>query len=146
MTVALRFPRPSLSVPRRWFLVPLALLGALFVPTLVIGAIDLAAPGYGLEWIIPFDWLDGLAYALAAFLWVGIGAGVAPSGRPGISAALFLVGAVLAQLALEQWYFPENHPRAYTPSSVPLTLALVGGAIGVATVWWAERSGRPRGN
>ena len=123
---------------RSWLMVPVVLLGSLFLPGLIVWAVDLVAPHYGLEPAIPFDWLDGAANGVGALVWVGLGAGLAPKRRRVLSVGLFLVGAWIANFVLGWWYFPENHAHAYQPSVVPLRLTLACGVGGVLLVWWRE--------
>ena len=75
----------------------------------------------------------GLTYAIAAFLFVGA-ALIAPTRRALTAIVLYACGAALAWSQLNDWYFPEGHPRGYQPSRVPLVLTLLGGIVGVLAV------------
>jgi hypothetical protein len=126
---------------RSWPIVPVVLLGSCLLPGILLWVIDLMAPHFGWERVIPFDWLDGAANGIGALAWVALGAGLAPRHRRALSLGLFVLGASIANLMLGPWTYPENHVRAYQPSVVPLRLTLACGVAGVVLVWWNERQG-----
>ena len=128
----------------RWVLVPVSAMGA------CAGALTAAdivrrvtVPATSVEAVVRLDVRVGLAYAIAAALFVVVGAMVAPRHRLIVSIFLYALGATVAWNGLNDWYFPELHPRAYQPSRVPVGMALSGGAIAVlGLAAWLRRHGK----
>ena len=133
----------------RWLLIPVASIASCAGGEAAVGLLGkLGTHGLGadrLERLLPFDVRAGLAYGVAAALFVAIGAIVAPRRRVAVALILYALGAVVAWPVLSGWYFPEGHPRAYTPSRVPLVLTLVGGAIGTVIAILTSRLNGPGG-
>ena len=132
----------------RWLLVPVGAMGSCtgsLTVTHVLGRIaETSVSPLTLEAILPIEFRVGIANAIAAALFVVIGAMVAPRYRMFVSVLLYAIGATIAWEFLEGWYFPEHHARAYQPSLVPLRCTLLGGFIGViAIIAWTRPWRRP---
>lgn len=129
----------------RWALVPLGAMGGCagtLTSTGFIGRIaEHAISSEQMEAVVPLDVRAGMAYAVAAILFVVIGAVVAPKHRIIVAVLLYLLGAMIAWYVLKDWYFPEFHPRGYQGSLVPMWLALCDGMTPVLAVaaWCTQR-------
>jgi hypothetical protein len=125
----------TLGPKQRWALVPVVAIGGCTGTTTLGGAVGnllqtMMTPA-SLESTLPTDVRYGLVNAAGAIAFVVLGAWMAPRYRAAVAAILYAAGARIAWLALDSWWFPEGHPRAYQPSDVPLALTLAGGLLGV---------------
>ena len=121
----------------RWVAVPFssmaACAGTLTATDLVGRALATTSPP-SIESMLPLDVRIGMAYAVAAALFVVVGAIMAPGHRIIVAGILYLLGATVAWYGLKDWYFPEHHSQAYQPSLVPMWLTLSGGMVGIIVV------------
>ena len=128
---------------QRWIAVPViavsTMVGALLVLRGLGALLHRIMSPEMLESIARTDVREGLVGAIVAAATVASASRASAGARRLVAVGVFVVGALLAWLALHDWYFPESHPRAYQPSSIPLYATWIGGALGVATVWWAAR-------
>jgi hypothetical protein len=120
----------TLSKVFRWVLVPFASMSACAATNLATGKMFT----WTVDSVLRLDAQVGISYAIAAALFVVIGAVVAPNYRVLIACFLYLVGAYIAWYVLKDWYFPEGHSMGYQRSLVPMWLTLCGGFVGVAAI------------
>jgi hypothetical protein len=122
-----------MAVPNvfRWALIPFASMSACAAINVAISKVFTWVP---IDSVLRFDAQVGISYAIAAALFVMIGAMVAPGYRVLIACLLYLVGAYVAWDTLRYWYFPEGHSLGYQLSSVPMWLTLCGGLVGVIAI------------
>ena len=130
--------------PVRWVLVPVSAMGACAGALTAADIVRRASiPATSVEGVVRLDVRVGLGYAIAAALFVVVGAMVAPKHRLIVSIFLYALGATVAWYGLNDWYFPEHHPRAYQPSRIPVGMALSGGVIAVlGLAAWLRRHGK----
>jgi hypothetical protein len=122
----------------RWMLVPVAAIAGFAAGFIVVSlggtVLRLVLSEQELESTLRLDVRVGLLGAAAAFGTVVAGSAMAPSARRVTSSIILGLGGSAAWFLLRSWSFPESHPMAYQPSSVPLILTCLGGAIGTALV------------
>ena len=133
------------SASLRWLLIPIvasaSCAGVTFAAGVVGPMLNFAINPTAFETALPLDIRVGLVDGAAALAFVVAGTMIAPRSRRIVAMALYAVGACIAWFVLEPWWFPENHPRAYQPSQIPLVLTLFGGLLGVLiTLVLARRS------
>ena len=132
----------------RWCLIPIVAIagcsGVTVAADTVGTTLHFAVSPTTLETALPLDVRTGFADGAAALAFVVAGAMIAPRSRLIVAMALCAVGAWVAWLVLGSWWFPENHPRAYQPSRMPLALTLLGGLIGVLITLRSARQGEIR--
>lgn len=119
----------------RWILFPLAAIGSCGATGLAGRSLQGFLEGqFGLprvESVLPLDAQDAMRYFVEAFVFVVAGSVVAPRGRPFVAVMLLAFGAWLAWIVLGWWQFPENHPRGYEGSYLPLGGCWAGGVVAV---------------
>ena len=135
----------KLSASLRWLLIPIVATASCAGVTFAAGVagpmLHFAMSPTAFDTALPLDIRIGLVDGAAALAFVVAGTMIAPRSRPIVAGALYAVGAWIAWVVLEPWWFPENHPRAYQPSQIPFALTLFGGLIGVLiTLVLARRS------
>lgn len=81
---------------------------------------------------------------LTAFVTVGTAYFIAPTYKLSAATCYFLIGAALACWILRSTTYPEDHPKAYQPTMIPLYMTLLGGIIslGLATAKEKMLTGR----
>ena len=135
--------KSAVATWQRWIAVPViavsTMVGALLVLRGLGALMHRLVSAEMLESIARTDVREGLVGAIVAAATVASASRTSAGGRRWVAVGVFVAGALLAWLALHDWYFPESHPRAYEPSAIPLYATWSGGALGVATVWWAAR-------
>jgi hypothetical protein len=77
-------------------------------------------------------WFEPAAGFILALVWVLSAHLIAPDRKPIASAMAFGIGTMLAwQFIGDSWY-PENHPKAYQPTHLPIMVTIAGGVLGFA--------------
>lgn len=119
----------------RWLAVPLSallgLVGSAVVLEFVVGPF-----AYSTGWLAGRPEIaTGVQGTLVAGSMLTAAWATAPSNRRLILVLTYATGAWMAWWLLRTWHFPEQHPRAYEHSDVPLVMTLAGGLLWAAFLW-----------
>lgn len=90
-------------------------------------------------------WHEPYVGFITAFIVVLTAYIISPSAKLPTASTFFTIGAFLAWWMLRNSFYPENHPKAYQPTLIPLFTTIAGGiaALGIVTVkqkWLTKRS------
>ena len=108
---------------RDWSITALAVVGA-FVVGGAIAAVLAGAAGF---WETP---AAGFAGAFGAVVAAKV---TAPTRGRAAALVVFILGTLIAWIALEPSFYPESHPtKPYEPTHVPFALTALGGVVGLA--------------
>jgi len=124
---------PSLSI-WRWIL-----LGPLVLVSMVATAACMdALLRPRLIWHEPYvGFITAFTVVLTAYI-------ISPCAKISAASTFFAIGALLAWWMLRNSFYPENHPKAYQPTLIPLFMTIAGGiaALGIVTIkqkWLTDR-------
>ena len=115
-------PNKTLAYWTRWFCLP---------PTVFAVFMFL---GLALQFLnsVVHVWFEPTAGFILALVWVLSAQFIAPARKPIASVVAFAVGAMFAWKRIGYSWYPENHPKAYQPTHIPILMTISGGLLGLA--------------
>ena len=114
------------SMKLRWLVAVLAIIGGFFISG-IVGSLVTDALGF---WSLP-----GAGFSAAVAV-VVVTYMAAPHSKFVAACIALLVGAIVAWLTVEPYFFPESYQdgRAYQPTHLPIAATYIGGILGLLAV------------
>ena len=86
-----------------------------------------------------YYWFEPVAGFIAAFFVVITAYISAPKAKARAVAITYIIGVVCAWYLLADSFYPEQHPKAYQPTYIPLIATYTGGLLGVILCFVIEK-------
>lgn len=124
----------SARVAIRWISVPIATVLAMVMSAILLSLVIDVLSRFAVVREAA-DVVSGFHGGIVAWATVATARAVAPTQRRLVLLCAFLFGGWAAWRVVGDWDFPEQHPRAYQPSKLPLAMTLVSGLVCVVAFW-----------